>query len=314
MLQIRVLPPAARTEEVLRLLADDPGVANLRRHRGAAVAPPGDVIEAEVAREAADGLLQRLRPLALRDGGSVTLEVVDTALGEAVDRAQAVAPGHGADAVVWEEVAQRTEEEAALSWTFLTFLVAATLIASVGLLTDSSVLIVGSMVLGPEFGPLAAIAVALVQRRWAVARRSAVALVVGFPIAIAVTAAGVALLGATLGIPHGYLAGQRTLTSFVSHPDAFSVIVALIAGVAGTVSLTAAKSTSLVGVFISVTTIPAAANVATALVTGRPGEALGAAVQLAVNLSCILLAAVGTLLVQRASRRRRGPTDTGARP
>jgi uncharacterized hydrophobic protein (TIGR00271 family) len=309
-LQIRVLPPAARTEEVLRLLGGDPGVANLRRYRGAAVSPPGDVIEAEVAREAADGLLQRLRPLALPGGGSVTLEVVDTALGDAVDRAQAIAPGHGVDAVVWEEVAQRTEEEATLSWTFLTFLVAATLIASAGLLTDSSVLIVGSMVLGPEFGPLAAVAVALVQRRWAVARRSLVALAVGFPLAVAVTAGGVALLGATLGVPKDYLAGHRTLTSFVSHPDAFSVIVALIAGVAGTVSLTSAKSTSLVGVFISVTTIPAAANIGTALVTGRPPEALGAAVQLGVNLVCILLAAVGTLLVQRAGRRSRRPTGT----
>jgi uncharacterized hydrophobic protein (TIGR00271 family) len=309
-LQIRVLPPAARTEEVLRLLGGNPGVASLRRYRGAAVSPPGDVIEAEVAREAADGLLQRLRPLALPGGGSVTLEVIDTALGEAVDRAQAVAPGHGVDAVVWEEVAQRTEEEATLSWTFLTFLVAATLIASAGLLTDSSVLIVGSMVLGPEFGPLAAVAVALVQRRWAVARRSLVALAVGFPLAVAVTAGGVALLGATLGVPKDYLAGHRTLTSFVSHPDAFSVIVALIAGVAGTVSLTSAKSTSLVGVFISVTTIPAAANIGTALVTGRPPEALGAAVQLGVNLFCILLAAVGTLLVQRAGRRSRRPTGT----
>jgi uncharacterized hydrophobic protein (TIGR00271 family) len=309
-LQIRVLPPAARTEEVLRLLGGNPGVASLRRYRGAAVSPPGDVIEAEVAREAADGLLQRLRPLALPGGGSVTLEVIDTALGDAVDRAQAIAPGHGVDAVVWEEVAQRTEEEATLSWTFLTFLVAATLIASAGLLTDSSVLIVGSMVLGPEFGPLAAVAVALVQRRWAVARRSLVALAVGFPLAVAVTAGGVALLGATLGVPKDYLAGHRTLTSFVSHPDAFSVIVALIAGVAGTVSLTSAKSTSLVGVFISVTTIPAAANIGTALVTGRPPEALGAAVQLGVNLVCILLAAVGTLLVQRAGRRSRRPTGT----
>jgi uncharacterized hydrophobic protein (TIGR00271 family) len=137
-----------------------------------------------------------------------------------------------------------------------------------------------------------------------------VALAVGFPLAVAVTAGGVALLRATLGIPQAYLHGHRTLTSFVAHPDAFSVIVALIAGVAGTVSLTAAKSTSLVGVFISVTTIPAAANIGTALVTGRPAEAIGAAVQLAVNLACILLAAVTTLLVQRAGRRRRGPTGT----
>ena len=230
---------------------------------------------------------------------------VSAALGDPIARAERSAPGEGADAVVWDQLAQRAYEDATLSGTFLVFLIAAMLISSVGLLTDSDVLVVGGMVLGPEFGPLAAIAVALVRRRAAGAARSAVALVVGFPLAIAVTAGGVALLGATVGLPSGYLDGQRPLTSFVSHPDQFSVVVALIAGVAGMVSLTSAKSGALVGVFISVTTIPAAANIGTALVAGRPAEAGGALVQLVVNMVCLLLAAIVTLLVQRAARRRR---------
>jgi uncharacterized membrane protein len=71
------------------------------------------------------------------------------------------------------------------------------------------------------------------------------------------------------------------------------------------VSLTASKSGALVGVFISVTTIPAAANIGTALVADHPEEAGGAAIQLAVNVVCILVAAVVTLLVQRAALRRR---------
>ena len=64
-------------------------------------------------------------------------------------------------------------------------MVIATLLAAVGILTDSAILIVGAMVVGPEFGPLAALCLAIVRRRRAIARRSAVALVAGFVVAIA---------------------------------------------------------------------------------------------------------------------------------
>ncbi len=235
----------------------------------------------------------------------MTISEVDAAFGDPVEAAERDAPGAGVDAVVWQEISQRTAADATLSATFLVFLIAATLICAVGLLTDSSVLIVGGMVLGPEFGPLAAVAVALVQRRWRAAGRSITALLIGFPLSVAVTAAAVGLLKVTVGLPAGYVAGHRTLTSFIAHPDVFSVVTALIAGAAGMVSLTASKSGALVGVFISVTTIPAAANIGTALVSDHPEEAAGAAIQLIVNVVCILIAATTTLLVQRWALRRR---------
>ena len=299
MLHLSVITAPERAEAVVSALLDGPGVINVIRPSGTAIAPDGERIEADVAREAADGVVQRLTELVLDSGGSVMLTEVGTALGEPARRAEEDAPGEGVDAVVWEEVAQRTAADATFSATFLVFMISAMLIASVGLLTDSSVLIVGSMVLGPEFGPLAAIAVALVQRRYAPAWQSLRALLIGFPLGVVVTAAAVLLLRATFGIPHDYLAGHRSLTAFVSQPNVFSVVVALIAGAAGMVSVTAAKSSTLVGVFISVTTIPAAANIGTALVTDHLAEAGGAAVQLIVNLFCILFAALVTLLVQR---------------
>jgi uncharacterized hydrophobic protein (TIGR00271 family) len=305
MLHLTVVTDRDRAGAVSDALLDDEGVLNVVRLEDA-VRPHGDRIEADVAREAADGVLARLRPLVLDTGGFVSISELGTALGRPAERAEAAAPGEGVDAVVWEEVAQRTASDATLSAVFLVFLLAATLIASVGLLTDSSVLIVGSMVLGPEFGPLAATAVAIAQRRPGEAWRSLRALLIGFPLAVVVTAAAVAVLKATLGLPHAYLDGHRSLTSFVSQPDVFSVVVALIAGAAGMVSVTSSKSGPLVGVFISVTTIPAAANIGTALVAGHLPEAIGAAIQLIVNAFCILVAATTTLLVQRRILRRRG--------
>ncbi len=72
-------------------------------------------------------------------------------------------------------------------------------------------------------------------------------------------------------------------------------------------SLTSTKSGALIGVLISVTTIPSAANIGVATAYGAAGEAVGAASQLAVNLGAIVLAGVITLFLQRRFylRRRR---------
>ncbi len=82
------------------------------------------------------------------------------------------------------------------------------------------------------------------------------------------------------------------LTQFISRPDAFSFLVAAFAGVAGILSLTSAKSGALIGVLISVTTIPAAANIGVAAAIGDWSEWRGAMVQLVVNLIAICLAGV----------------------
>jgi hypothetical protein len=81
-------------------------------------------------------------------------------------------------------------------------------------------------------------------------------------------------------------------------------VVAVLAGVAGTLSLTSAKSSTLVGVFISVTTVPAASTMALGLALGSADLFAGAAAQLGINLAGVLVAAGATLLLQRELWRR----------
>ena len=155
------------------------------------------------------------------------------------------------------------------------------------------------MVVGPEFGPLAGFCVAVVQKRRDMAKRSILALAVGFPVGIAATYVA-ALLWRAFDIgPDSLADASQPLTNFISHPDAFSVIVALLAGTAGMLSLTSAKSGALVGVLISVTTIPAAANIGVAAAYSDWNEMEGAAIQLGVNLVCIVAAGLATLFIQR---------------
>jgi uncharacterized hydrophobic protein (TIGR00271 family) len=299
-LHLRVICQAEQTDEILGLLRDQPGAAHVVLHRGAAVVPPGDVIEADVAREAADQLITALCGLGVDHTGGITLEQVDTALSDAADEAEEAAPGDGADAVVWEELLVRTGEESRLNVTFLAFMAIACLLAAVGVITDSPITLVGAMVVGPEFGPLAALAVGLARRRWDLVRRASMVLAVGFPLAMLVTAGGTALGSAAGLFDASALAGEHEL-DFVFDVGPWSLIVAVLAGAAGMLSMTSAKSAALVGVFISVTTIPAAGYASVAAILGEWSRFFGSVGQLAVNLVGIVVAAVVVLLVRRGT-------------
>ena len=312
MMHLRVISPHGSTDDVLALLRDHPAVANLVVHRDAAVDPEGDVVIGDVARESANDVVERLKQLGVHTTGSIALDAVGVALSRSGANAEAAAPGEGGDAVVWDEIEQRTGEESRLSAPFLLFLVIATVIAGIGVLLDQPILIVGAMVVGPEFGPLAALCVGVIRRRPAVIGRSLLALGVGFAVAIVVTVASTLLLDAAGLVTREMLLAPRPLTDFIWRPDALSWVVGFLAGVAGMLSLTTAKSGALIGVLISVTTVPAAGNVAVAIAYGVPEEAWGSALQLAINLAAIVTAGVLTLAVQRYLPRRRHSRATHA--
>jgi uncharacterized hydrophobic protein (TIGR00271 family) len=304
-LHLRIIVAPGRRAGVERVLRAAPAVTHVVVLPGAATQPPGDLVLADVVREGASDVLTALRDLGVEEDGAIVMENVDVALSRYADRAARRTPGLGVDSVVWEEIEHRTGEETELSGAYLAFLIVATVIAGIGVLLDQPILIVGAMVVGPEFGPLAALCVGAVQGRWRLVRRSLTALAVGFPVAMAVTVGSTWLLDAAGLVTREMLTGPRPLTDFIWRPDALSWVVGFLAGIAGMLSLTSAKSATLVGVLISVTTVPAAANAAVALAYGVRGEAIGSAAQLAINLAAIVLAGVLTLLVQRFWGRRR---------
>jgi uncharacterized hydrophobic protein (TIGR00271 family) len=310
-IHLRIVAPEAIAHHALELLCESPSVLNVVHLHAAAHKPKGDVILCDVAKEDASVILADLKELEIPRVGSIAIEHVDTTISDAAIDAEKAAAGMPSDAVVWEEVQQRTSEDTELSISFVMFMVLAMQIAAVGILFDQPILIVGAMVVGPEFGPLAGLSVALVHRERDLARRSLRALAVGFPVGIVVTLLTVALFRWT-GLKDDYQVSDDVLTGFISHPDFFSFFVAYVAGTAGMLSLTSAKSGALIGVLISVTTIPAAANIAVGIAYGDWGEAGGASAQLAINLVSIVLAGVVTLFVQRryyVTRRRKHLSD-----
>ena len=299
MLHLRLITPADRTDDVVRLIERTVGTTHLVVLTGAARNPAGDVVTCDVAREAGDELIAGLREMELDRTGSIAVENIDLSLSKRADKAEDEAPGESADAVLWEHLADATHEESTLSVTYVAFLTLATMIAACGVVLDNAILIVGAMAVGPEFGPLAGICTALVQRVPRLAWRSLNALLVGFAVALVVTVGFTYLMDAVGLFSAVKLDAERPNTNFIYRPDAFSFVVAVLAGVAGTLSLTSAKSGALVGVAISVTTVPAAANAAVAFAYGEYRQAWGSTEQLLLNLLGIVLAGTFTLVVQK---------------
>jgi uncharacterized hydrophobic protein (TIGR00271 family) len=299
MIHLRIVAPEEPAHKVLDLLCASPAVINVVHLHAASRKPRGDVILCDVAREDASVILSDLKELDIPRLGSIAIEHIDTAISDAAVAAEKAAPGLPSDAVVWEEVEARTSEQTELSFSFVLFMIAAMQIAAVGLILDQPILIVGAMVVGPEFGPLAAVSVALVNKQAPLARRSLIALAVGFPAGMVVALLTTLVFIGVDVFPEDFREAQHPFTEFISDPDFLSFFVAFVAGSAGVLSLTSAKSGALVGVLISVTTIPAASNVGVAAAYGQWGDAGGAALQLAINLAGIVASGVLTLFVQR---------------
>jgi len=312
MLQLRIYVSEPLADAVLTALRGHPAVSAIGVVRGGSVLPAGDLVTADVAREGANEIIDRLRGLGVPRDGVLHIDPAPTWISRPGYDAERRTPGSSADAVVWADVVQRSYDDSELNWTFLSFMTLATVLASIAIVLDSQVLVIGAMILGPDFGPVAALGVALVRRRWSLFGLATRTLVLGFVVAIVCTTV-LALVARWLGwVTDWEVIRPRPGTGFIYSPDKWSFIVALIAAAAGVLSVTSAKTHGLAGVFVSVTTIPAAGNIALGVALGVWHEVWGSTMQLAVNLSGMAVAGWLTLAVQqtvwsRMKIRRRRP-------
>jgi uncharacterized hydrophobic protein (TIGR00271 family) len=305
-LHLRLIVPSDMTDHIVNELAARPGVVHIVRGSGATARPEGDVVDCDVVREAANDLVEWLQDRGVHRRGAISILDVDVVVSDAAAAAEAAIPGHGGDALVWEALEARVRDEAALTVSFLVFMAIAAVIAGIGILLDSAILVIGAMVVGPEYGPLAALCVGIVRRRGPEIRRPASTLAAGLLVAAAAAFAATVLLRLAGFAPGSYDLSDRLLTAFIVRPDAMAAVVAVLAGVIGMLSLTEDRHGALVGVLVSVTTIPAVGNVGVAAAYGAWGDVGGAALQLAINIAGLVAAGTATLAVQaRLTARRR---------
>jgi uncharacterized hydrophobic protein (TIGR00271 family) len=203
-------------------------------------------------------------------------------------------------APVWDVVDAKIRSDAVYAPSFYTLLAIAGLIGAVAILINSQILLVGAMVVGPEYNAIMGVALGIDRRNRRQVARGLMALAAGFLAALVLTMLfGLAIRGSG-ETPKAFYQGVRPISALISSPDVFSVVVAVLAGIAGVVSLTESRAGALIGVFISVTTIPAAANMGLSIAYADWDRALGSTYQLLLNV--VVLIVVGAL-VMRLQRR-----------
>ncbi|GGW47574.1 hypothetical protein GCM10010503_25540 [Streptomyces lucensis JCM 4490] len=303
LIHFRVVVPPALTRAAVELLAPNDRVFNLVLVR-AADAADGDALECDVMRGAANGVLGELRELGVDRAGSIAVGDVDMMFSQHAERIEAEQPAALVHAPLWAAVEAHIRAGGTYPPSFYLFLVIAGLIGSVGIVTNSQILVVAAMVVGPEYSAITSVALGVDRRNrrriWAGTR----ALTAGFALAIAVTLVFAALVRVAGLQSTAFELGVRPVSHLIDTPDFFSVAVAVLAGVVGIVSLTEARGSALLGVFISVTTIPAASDIAVSVAFADWHQAWGSLVQLLLNVLVLVVVGVLTLRLQRLLWRR----------
>jgi uncharacterized hydrophobic protein (TIGR00271 family) len=310
-LHVRVVSPPGATEDLIERLSAASGIRNLVVLPGAARRPDGDAVQFDLLTRFANPVLQELRAHA-GDVSSIVIENVDVSiiaagdLGDSGDHPHASGRPHfGELPPVWELVEAKIRAGGQYPPSFFALLVIAGLIGAVGILTNSQILIVAAMVVGPEYSAIMATALGINKRDRGAVRHGLAALVAGFALAVLVTLVFGLLIRWSGHTPRLYDDGVRPVSDLINSPNVFSVIVAVLAGIVGVVSLTESRANALIGVFISVTTIPAASDMGLSAAYGSWPEARGSTFQLLLNV--VLLIAVGAvgLRLQRSFWRTR---------
>jgi uncharacterized hydrophobic protein (TIGR00341 family) len=178
---------------------------------------------------------------------------------------------------------------------YLVMTVVSAVIATAGLLLDSPAVVVGSMVIAPLIGPAMTASVGTVVVDEEMFTRGVKLQVVGLLLSVA-SAAVFAWFVRTVNLvpPITDVTAIPEVRERLA-PDFLSLVVAIGAGVAGSLSMTTGVSSALVGVMIAVALIPPAATVGIGIAWGRPMVSLGSGVLVLVNLLSINLAALVVL-------------------
>jgi uncharacterized hydrophobic protein (TIGR00271 family) len=307
---LRVATSGEVTERVVALLAAEPGVSNLVVLPGAARRPAGDAVQCDVRSSAANSVLTRLKAACEPDVGPVAIEVVDAVVGERPTRAGKLGIMQRDIAPVWDVVDARIRYEAVYAPSFYVLLSIAGLIGAVGILINSQILLVGAMIVGPEYSAIIGVALGVDRRDRQLVITGLLALATGFLAAIILTLAFGLVIRGSGETPQAFSQGVRPVAALISSPDVFSVVVAVLAGVAGVVSLTESRAGALIGVFISVTTIPAGANIGLSVAYGDWTKAEGSIYQLLLNVVVLIVVGALAMRLQRRIWRSRSAAPT----
>ncbi|MBO0818777.1 MAG: DUF389 domain-containing protein [Actinobacteria bacterium] len=193
------------------------------------------------------------------------------------------------------------ERKRRLSRYWLLLLLSA-VIASAGVVSDSTAVVIGAMIIAPLMSPILGVVLGVVLTDGANLRRCLLLLLAGAAAVVAVSW----LLGHL--VPYQVLAATNSQVAARVTPRLVDLVAALATGAVGSVALTRPDiSGTLPGVAIAISLVPPLAVAGLTLQSGEPGQCLGALLLFATNVAAILASGIVVMAVYRVSQVSRQP-------
>ena len=250
--------------------------------------------------EAVEPILDELRDAGLPDDAYTIVLDAQTVISRRFEklRERYEADEKSPERIAREEIQDRARELTPNFRAYLILTVISVIVATAGVLLDSSAIVVGSMVIAPLIGPAMATSVGTVIQDRELFLEGVRFQVVGFFLGIFAAGLFAGLIQTIHLVPPGIdvLALDEVRERLA--PDFLSLAVALGAGIAGAFSLSTGVSAALVGVMIAAALVPPVAVVGIGIAWSLPEVVIGATVLALLNFVSINLAALVTLWYQ----------------
>jgi uncharacterized hydrophobic protein (TIGR00341 family) len=294
---VQISVPRGKRETVLGVL-DDEGVDYVVSDE-ASGRDIAAVVTFPLPTNAVEPVLEELRGVGLNDDSYTVITEANTVISRQFESLEdRYAEAEDEDRIAREELTSKAEELAPGLTNYALLTIVSAVIATAGLLLDSPAVVVGSMVIAPLIGPAMTANVGTVVDDRGLFVRGVKLQAFGLLLAVAsATVFAVLVRTANVVPPIADVTSVGQVRERVA-PDFLSLVVALGAGAAGVLSLTAGVSTALVGVMIAVALIPPAATVGIGIAWGQPLVSLGSGVLVLVNILSINLAVLVGLWYQ----------------
>jgi uncharacterized hydrophobic protein (TIGR00341 family) len=189
-----------------------------------------------------------------------------------------------------EEIYNRVAASIQFSWIQLVLIILACAIAAIGIMRGSEAVIIGAMVIAPIFNPNMALAVSTTLGDGSLAVRTIKVGLTGILVAIVFSIILGVVYPLDLSMPE---VASRTTVNLTD------VVLALASGAAGAISLTIGERSAVVGVMVAVALLPPLVTFGMLLSSALWQSALGSLLLFLINITCLNLAAIATLWLQK---------------
>ena len=186
-----------------------------------------------------------------------------------------------------EEIKKNLKDTTKLNLEFFIFIFLSALVSGVGLILNSSIILIASMILSPLMSPILGVSFGIASKEYKMVK-------------VGILEQG---LGLIISIGSGLLLGVLALTFYApltitpqmiarGFPNIFDLIVAVCAGIAVGLGITGSIKTSLIGVAIAVALMPPAVNIGLAIIYDDLPLSLGSLILLLMNIIAINVCAL----------------------